>query len=127
MVCLLQSNVKKAFINFPKVLIIKNRIDRLSCCKDWKSISSCDNTKSLDMIRMLMCDQNSSNSGTVRSSSEREFSIRFALTPQSTNTFVFFVPTYMQFPSLLLAKLDSFTDYTSFFSSGLTLLANIIS
>ena len=30
-------------------------------------------------------------------------------------------------PEGLLAKLDSFTDYTSFFSSGLTLLANIIS
>ena len=53
------NRMKKAFINFPKVLIIKDRIDCLSCCKDWKSISSCDNTKSLDMIRILMCDQNS--------------------------------------------------------------------
>ena len=66
------------------------------------------------MIRMLMCDQNSIKFWNGKIKFRKEFSIRFALTPQSTNTFVFFVPTYMQFPSLLLAKLDSFTDYTSF-------------
>ena len=51
--------MKKALIYFPKVLVIKDRIDRLSCRKNWKSISSCDNSKSLDMIRVFMCDQNS--------------------------------------------------------------------
>ena len=96
--------------------------------QNWKSISSCDNSKSLDMIRVFMCDQNSIKFWNRKIKFwKREFSMRFALTPQSTNKFVFCVPTYMQFPSLLLPKLDSFTDYTSFFSSGLTLLANIIS